>query len=156
MRRLAILVFVAASAAVACGGGAAASGRWRRHGRCHRRRRHAVARAVRGRHDGRGRRGGTTGGGTTGRPARAAAPSSCLGTKPTAANTGVPAGFVLTLVNGDMTVTQDGTTIDGKDIHGFLIIDASHVHVTRSIVRGRATPYAERRRHPHRFGHATS
>ena len=40
-----------------------------------------------------------------------------------------------------MTVTQDGTTIDAQDIHGFLIIAASNVRVTRSIVRGHATPY---------------
>ena len=69
--------------------------------------------------------------------------ASCIGTKPTATNTGVPAGFVLTPVNGDMTVTQDGTTIDGKDINGFLIIAASNVRVTRSIVRGHATPYTQ-------------
>jgi hypothetical protein len=45
----------------------------------------------------------------------------------------------LTVVNGDVTVTQDGTTIDAQDIYGFLTIQASHVRVTRSIVRGRAT-----------------
>jgi len=69
-----------------------------------------------------------TGGGT----------ASCLGTKPTAANTGVPAGVTLTVVNGDVTVSQDGAMVDGQDIHGFLIIAASNVRVTRSIVRGRA------------------
>jgi hypothetical protein len=53
--------------------------------------------------------------------------------------TGVPAGLALTVVNQDVTVTADGTTIDAQDIHGFLIIQASHVRVTRSIVRGRAT-----------------
>jgi hypothetical protein len=51
----------------------------------------------------------------------------------------VPAGVSLTVVDGDVTVTQDGTTIDAQDIHGFLIIRASHARVTRSIVRGRAT-----------------
>ena len=65
--------------------------------------------------------------------------SSCIGTRPTADNTGVPAGVLLTPVNGDVTVAQDGATIDAQDIHGFLIIAASHVHVSRSIVRGRAT-----------------
>jgi hypothetical protein len=39
-------------------------------------------------------------------------------------------------VNGDVTVTQDGTTIDAQDIHGFVIVRASHVRITRSIVRG--------------------
>jgi hypothetical protein len=63
----------------------------------------------------------------------------CPGTRPAAANTGVPAGVALTVVNNDVTVTQDNTTIDAQDIHGFLIIQASHVRVTRSIVRGRAT-----------------
>ena len=90
---------------------------------------------------------GTTGGaGTTGAAGTAGSgggggASSCVGTKPTALNTGVPAGFVPTPVNGDMTVTQDGATIDGKDIYGFLIIAASNVRVTRSIVRGHMTPY---------------
>jgi|SRR5450432_1010274 len=63
----------------------------------------------------------------------------CPGAKPDATNTGVPAGVTLTVVNQDVTVAQDNTTIDAQDIHGFLIIQASHVHVTRSIVRGRAT-----------------
>jgi hypothetical protein len=75
-----------------------------------------------------GAAGGSSGGG-----------SSCIGTRPTADNTGVPAGVSLTSVNGDVTVSQDGATIDAQDIHGFLIIAASHVHVSRSIVRGRAT-----------------
>jgi hypothetical protein len=60
------------------------------------------------------------------------------GIKPTAANTGVPAGTALTVVNGDMTITQDGTVVDAKDIHGIVTIRASHVKITRSIVRGRA------------------
>ncbi len=63
----------------------------------------------------------------------------CPGAKPDATNTGVPAGVTLTVVNQDVTVTQDNTTIDAQDIHGFLTIQASHVHVTRSIVRGHAT-----------------
>jgi hypothetical protein len=59
--------------------------------------------------------------------------------KPDATNTGVPGGTSLTVVNQDVTVTQDNTVIDAQDIHGFLTIKASHVKVTRSIVRGRAT-----------------
>ena len=47
--------------------------------------------------------------------------------------------MTLTVVNQDVTVTQDDTTIDAQDIHGFLIIRANRVRVTRSIVRGRAT-----------------
>jgi len=61
------------------------------------------------------------------------------GIRPTADNTGVPPGVTLTVVDGDVDVTDDNTTIDAEDIHGFLTIRASHVRVTRTIVRGRAT-----------------
>jgi hypothetical protein len=63
----------------------------------------------------------------------------CPGAKPDAANTGVPAGTKLTNVSQDVTVSQDNTTIEAQDIHGFLTIKASHVKVLRSIVRGHAT-----------------
>ncbi|HEY7376282.1 MAG TPA: hypothetical protein VIF57_29235 [Polyangia bacterium] len=82
---------------------------------------------------------GGSGGASGGVSGSGGGTSSCIGTKPTAANTGVPAGVALTPVNGDVMVSQDGTTVDAQDIHGFLIIAASHVHVSRSIVRGRAT-----------------
>src|SRR5262245_52223359 len=85
--------------------------------------------------------GGTAG--TTGSAGTGGTAASCLGTKPTAANTGVPAGVSLTVVNGNVMVTQDGTTIDAQDIHGFLTIAASNVHVTRTIVRGPSTPYTQ-------------
>jgi len=81
--------------------------------------------------------------GTTGTAGSGGTPSSCIGIKPTATNTGVPAGFIPTPVNGDMMVTQDGAVVDGKDIYGFLVIAASNVHVTRSVVRGHATPYTQ-------------
>jgi len=90
---------------------------------------------------------GTTGtagaSGTTGSAGAGGATASCLGTKPTAANTGVPAGVTLTVVNTNVMVTQDGTTIDAQDIHGFLTIAASNVRVTRTIVRGPSTPYTQ-------------
>ena len=63
----------------------------------------------------------------------------CPGAKPDATNTGVPAGVALTTVAQDVVVTKDGTAIDAEDIHGFLTIKASHVTVTRSVVRGSAT-----------------
>lgn len=63
----------------------------------------------------------------------------CPGAKPDETNTGVPKGVALQMVNQDVTVTKDGTVIDAQDIHGFLTIKASHVRVTRSIVRGHAT-----------------
>src|SRR5882672_7893577 len=75
--------------------------------------------------------GGSQGAGGSGNPA------ACSGKKPDATNTGVPAGVSLTVMNGDVTVSMNDTTIDAQDIHGFLIIKASRVRVTRSIVRGR-------------------
>jgi len=127
MRPLAILVFGVAGAA-ACGGSAAGP-------------------------DGGGGTGGALGsagmtgtagaGAVAGTTGTGGAASSCIGIKPTASNTGVPGGFLPSPVNGDMTITQDGTIIDGKDIYGFLIIKASDVRVTRSIVRGHSTPYTQ-------------
>ena len=60
------------------------------------------------------------------------------GVEPTADNTGVPAGVELTEMDGDLTIDQDGTVVDAIDLHGVLTIAASDVHVTRSIIRGRA------------------
>ncbi|MFI5307055.1 MAG: hypothetical protein ACHQ53_06880 [Polyangiales bacterium] len=67
------------------------------------------------------------------------AAQACPGAKPDATNTGVPATTKLTVVSQDITVSQDNTTIEAQDIHGFLTIKASHVKVLRSIVRGHAT-----------------
>ena len=61
------------------------------------------------------------------------------GVRPNAGNTGVPPGVTLTVVEGDLVVTDDGASVDARDVHGFLIIRASNVHVTRCLVRGRAT-----------------
>jgi hypothetical protein len=58
------------------------------------------------------------------------------GGKPGSANTGVPAGTVLTQHTGTITVTVAGTHLDAMDIHGFLVIKAANVLVTRSIIRG--------------------
>jgi hypothetical protein len=74
--------------------------------------------------------GGSQGAGGSGNTA------ACPGKKPDPTNTGVPPGVSLTVVNGDVTVSMDDTTIDARDIHGFLSIKASRVRVTRSIVRG--------------------
>lgn len=56
--------------------------------------------------------------------------------KPDATNTGVPAGTSLTIVNGNVTVTTNGTVIDSEDIRGFLIIKASNVTVRNSLIEG--------------------
>jgi len=83
--------------------------------------------------------GGGTGTGTGGGAGAGGSGPACPGAKPDATNTGVPPGVALTAIDHDVTVTDDGAVIDAQDIHGFLIIRASHVRVTRSIVRGRAT-----------------
>jgi hypothetical protein len=89
---------------------------------------------------GSGGRSGSTGGGASapdgGGSLDGGAARPCPGARPDATNTGVPSGVALTAVNHDVTVTADGTTIDSQDIHGFLVIKASHVRVTRSRVRG--------------------
>jgi hypothetical protein len=59
--------------------------------------------------------------------------------KPDASNTGVPKGTALEVVNGDLVVNKAGTVVDGKDVHGFIVIKADNVTVKRSIVRGRQT-----------------
>jgi len=48
---------------------------------------------------------------------------------PDATNTGVPTGTKLTAYSGPMTITQAGTVIDGKIIHGTLTISADNVIV---------------------------
>lgn len=65
-------------------------------------------------------------------------------TKPTAANTGVPAGTPLTVHNGDLTITTPGTVIDGKDIRGYVAIKAANVTIKRSIIRGGAAATVNR------------
>src|SRR5437762_1093498 len=50
-----------------------------------------------------------------GSPDSSAARACTKGVKPDATNTGVPKGVTLTVVNGDVNVTKDGTTIDLQD-----------------------------------------
>lgn len=54
---------------------------------------------------------------------------------PTAATTGVPAGATLTAVGSDLHA-PGGSTVDGKDIQGSLIVDGDNVTVTRSRIHG--------------------
>lgn len=58
------------------------------------------------------------------------------GGKPGPANTGVPDGTKLTVHNGDLTVSKDGTVIDGLEIKGYLKINASNVTVRNTMIRG--------------------
>jgi hypothetical protein len=70
----------------------------------------------------------------------AAADDFVLGaTKPSSANTGVPAGTTLTVVNGDLTM-QPGRTYQNLDIRGF-VSGAGNAVLLNSIVRGRGTGY---------------
>ncbi|THG30763.1 hypothetical protein [Naasia lichenicola] len=49
---------------------------------------------------------------------------------------GVPSGVSLSVVSGDVTVTQAGTVLDSLDIHGRVIVKAPNVTIRNSIVRG--------------------
>jgi hypothetical protein len=59
-----------------------------------------------------------------------------ISAKPSAGSTGVPSGTTLTRHDGDITVTQAGTVINGLDIHGFVTVKAPNVTIKNSIVRG--------------------
>ncbi|AZH82929.1 hypothetical protein EAO79_08475 [Plantibacter sp. PA-3-X8] len=65
----------------------------------------------------------------------AAAPAGST-SKPSASTTGVPSGTSLTRHDGDLTITEAGTVIDGLDIHGFVTVRAANVTIKNSIVRG--------------------
>lgn len=66
-------------------------------------------------------------------------PTSTPGTtggKPGAGNTGVPDGTKLTVYDGDINVTKNGTVLDSMDIRGFVRINADNVTIKNSIIRG--------------------
>ncbi|GAA1996912.1 hypothetical protein JL107_12825 [Nakamurella flavida] len=52
--------------------------------------------------------------------------------KPDAGNTGVPVGTRLSRYDGPLTITQDGTVIDGKEVYGDLRIQARNVVIRNS------------------------
>jgi hypothetical protein len=56
---------------------------------------------------------------------------------PSAANTGVPGGTALTVVNGDYRTARDGQVISGLDIHGVLIVGNDNVTVRNTRIRDR-------------------
>jgi len=62
------------------------------------------------------------------------------GDQPGPANTGVPAGTPLTVMNGDLTITTAGATYSGLDIHGFVRVEAPDVTIKDSIIRGGVAP----------------
>jgi len=59
--------------------------------------------------------------------------------KPSAQNTGVPAGVTLTPHYGDIIVTEDGTVLDALDIQGRVIVRAANVTIRRCRIRGKQT-----------------
>ncbi|MBM7798522.1 hypothetical protein JOE57_001443 [Microlunatus panaciterrae] len=59
-----------------------------------------------------------------------------IGGKPSAANTGVPAGTKLKQHRGNITITKAGTHLNGLDIHGFVNVKAKNVTISNSIIRG--------------------
>ena len=59
--------------------------------------------------------------------------------KPSAANTGVPAGTKLTKHNGNIVVTKPGTVIDSLDVQGSVVVKAANVTIKNSILRGNPT-----------------
>lgn len=54
---------------------------------------------------------------------------------PDAASAGVPAGTVLTAYTGPMTITTDGTVIDGKIISGQLAVNAANVTIKNCVIK---------------------
>jgi Right handed beta helix region len=62
------------------------------------------------------------------------------GDQPGPGNTGVPAGTVLTVMNGDLTITKAGAVYSGLDIHGFVKVEAPNVTIKNSIIRGGVAP----------------
>jgi hypothetical protein len=60
------------------------------------------------------------------------------GAATTGSGYGVPEGTELTIVNGDMTITKDGTVLDGIDLRGYLTVKADNVTVRNCVIRGGA------------------
>ena len=52
----------------------------------------------------------------------------------------MPRGTVLKVHRGDLVVTKAGTRLDALDIHGFVIVKAPDVTISRSIIRGGRSP----------------
>jgi hypothetical protein len=71
------------------------------------------------------------------RPTTSRPPTRPPGTaKPTAANTGVPPGIRLEVVNGDRTFAKDGEIITGKDFHGFVFATGKNITFRNCVFRG--------------------
>ncbi|MBD9699138.1 hypothetical protein IGS67_06485 [Flavimobilis sp. GY10621] len=57
--------------------------------------------------------------------------------RPDENSAGLPHGTKLDVHKGDLTITKDGTVIDGLDVRGFIRVHADNVVIKNSIVRGR-------------------
>jgi hypothetical protein len=68
---------------------------------------------------------------------RAAPPPAPPAGYPNAANTGVPGGTALTVVDGDYKTTRNGQVVSGLDIHGVLVVGNEGVTVRNSRIRDR-------------------
>ncbi len=64
-------------------------------------------------------------------------------TTPSAANTGVPAGTVLTTLTGDQTITTAGTVIEGKRIEGRVLVQTSGVVLRNCEIVGTTAIFAD-------------
>ena len=71
-----------------------------------------------------------------GAPGTSSTMASAAAVRPGPSNTGVPAGTVLRVHQGDLVVTKAGTVIDRMDIRGEVSIKANNVKITRSLIRG--------------------
>jgi hypothetical protein len=76
----------------------------------------------------------------TNRPAVTTPAPNRPGGKPGTANTGVPAGTKLIVVNGNQTYATSNQVINGLDIHGFVQITGKNVTIKNSIIRGGPNP----------------
>ena len=54
---------------------------------------------------------------------------------PDATTAGVPTGTTLTAYTGPMTITKDGTVIEGMIIDGTLVVDAANVTIKNCVIK---------------------
>ena len=66
-----------------------------------------------------------------------ASPSSCG--LPDAGNTGVPAGVGLTVINGDVTLSDAGAVLENADVRGCVTVSAGGVTIKNSRITGGCT-----------------
>jgi hypothetical protein len=59
---------------------------------------------------------------------------------PDASNTGVPQGVVLKVHNGDITINQPNTVIDGLEVRGIITVNAPGAVIKNSKIVGTSTP----------------